>query len=243
MVECSNNSQAKSESEEEKIQTKGLRKSNSINSMFISTTICKPNVDSMVRAVSTIIYSQMIEDQQGERTIVEDSDLFFFSEEKYIKEKIDSFDPNRIQLLRETPSVGQILDFMKALYDCAKFSPECFIIALVYINRLIAFTGLPLQPTNWRPLVLVSLLVAQKVWDDKYLSNLDFAFIYPFFSSQEINVLEKKFLELIQYNVAIKSTLYARYYFELRALFQDNDQEFPYNPLTNGDAEKLELNS
>ena len=108
---------------------------------------------------------------------------------------------------------------MKALYDCAKFSPECLIIALVYINRLIAFTGLPLQPTNWRPLVLVSLLVAQKVWDDKYLSNLDFAFIYPFFSSQEINVLEKKFLELIQYNVAIKSTLYARYYFELRALF------------------------
>lgn len=175
--------------------------------------------------------------------IKENSDLFYFSEEKYIKEKIETFDQNRIQLLRETPSVGQILDFIKALYDCAKFSPECCIIALVYINRLIAFTELPLQPTNWRPLVLVSLLVAQKVWDDKYLSNLDFAFIYPFFTSHEINILEKKFLELIQYNVAIKSTLYARYYFELRALFQDNEQEFPYNSLTNGEAEKLELNS
>lgn len=42
-------------------------------------------------------------------------------------------------------------------------SPECCIICLVYINRLIAFTGMPLHPTNWRPLILCSLLVAQKV--------------------------------------------------------------------------------
>lgn len=85
------------------------------------------------------------------------------------------------------------------------YRPECCIICLVYINRLIAFTELPLQPTNWRPLVLVSLLVAQKVWDDRYLSNADFAFIYPFFVTDEINKLEKKFLELIQYNVTVKS--------------------------------------
>lgn len=46
-------------------------------------------------------------------------------------------------------------------------SPECCIICLVYINRLIAFTGMPLHPTNWRPLVLCSLLVAQKVKRNK----------------------------------------------------------------------------
>lgn len=75
--------------------------------------------------------------------------------------------------------------------------PECCIICLVYINRLIAFTEIPLQATNWRPLVLCSLLVAQKVWDDRYLSNADFAFIYPFFKTDQLNKLEKKFLELI----------------------------------------------
>lgn len=47
-------------------------------------------------------------------------------------------------------------------------------------------------------MVLCALLVAQKVWDDKYLSNADFAFIYPFFTNLEINKLETKFLELIQ---------------------------------------------
>ena len=100
-----------------------------------------------------------------------------------------------------------------------------------------------MQPTNWRPLVLCSLLVAQKVWDDRYLSNSDFAFIYPFFVTDEINKLEKKFLELIQYNVTVKANLYAKYYFELRALFKDNEREFPLTPLDKRDAEKLEVNS
>jgi hypothetical protein len=77
------------------------------------------------------------------------------------------------------------LNFMSSVY-----SPECCIICLVYINRLIAFTEMPLQATNWRPLILCSLLVAQKVWDDRYLSNADFAFIYPFFVTEEINKLE-----------------------------------------------------
>ena len=102
---------------------------------------------------------------------------------------------------------------------------------------------MPLQPTNWRPLMLVSLLVAQKVWDDRYLSNADFAFIYPFFVTEEINKLEKKFLELVQYNVTVKSQLYAKYYFELRALFKDNEKEFPLTPLDKKEAEKLEINS
>lgn len=67
-----------------------------------------------------------------------------------------------------------------------------------------------------------ALLVAQKVWDDRYLSNADFAYIYPFFTTDEINKLEQKFLELLQYNVIVKSALYAKYYFELRVLFKDN---------------------
>lgn len=75
------------------------------------------------------------------------------------------------------------------------------------------------------------------------MQNSDFAFIYPFFVTEEINKLEKKFLELIQYNVTVKSHLYARYYFELRALFKDNVKEFPLKVLTKKDAEKLELNS
>ena len=52
-------------------------------------------------------------------------------------------------------------NFRKLLFHLTfQFRPECCIICLVYVNRLIAFTDLPLQPTNWRPLVLCTLLVA-----------------------------------------------------------------------------------
>jgi len=85
-------------------------------------------------------------------------------------------------------------------------------------------------------------MVAQKVWDDKYLSNADFAFIYPFFVTEEINRLEQKFLELLQYNVTVKSSLYAKYYFELRALFQ-NESDFGIKRLNDDEAKSLESRS
>ena len=37
--------------------------------------------------------------------------------------------------------------------------------------------------------------------------------------------------------------MYAKYYFELRALFKDNEKEFPLKPLDKMDAVNLELNS
>jgi hypothetical protein len=37
--------------------------------------------------------------------------------------------------------------------------------------------------------------------------------------------------------------LYAKYYFELRALFKDNEKEFPLKPLDKYEAEKLEVRS
>lgn len=38
-----------------------VRKSSTINSMFVGTTISKPNVDSIILAVATILHSQMLE--------------------------------------------------------------------------------------------------------------------------------------------------------------------------------------
>lgn len=78
------------------------------------------------------------------KDIPEDSELYYFSEQKYIKEKPEDFDQDRILLLRQTPSVEEMMDFIKALFDTAQFSPECCIICLVYINRLISFTEMPL---------------------------------------------------------------------------------------------------
>lgn len=196
-------------------------KSNSTSSIFISSTINCPNVKVIIKAVSTILQSQLIEDMQLGKTVSSSSDLFYFSEEKYIKESPHSFDEQKIELIKKTPSNEEIHDFIEALYNCAQFSPECCILCLIYINRIIALTGISLQPTNWRPLTLVSLMISQKVWDDKYLSNADFAYIYPFFDSQQLNDLEIKFLEMIQYNVFVKGSLYFKYYLELKCVYPE----------------------
>ena len=48
---------------------------------------------------------------------------------------------------------------------------------------------------------------------------------------------------MYRYSVTVKSNLYAKYYFELRALFKDNEKEFPLKPLDKKDVERLEIRS
>jgi hypothetical protein len=99
---------------------------------------------------------------------------------------------------------------------------------------------MPLLPTNWRPSVLISLMIAQKMWDDKYLSNADFSYIYPFFDTKQVNVLEMKFLELIQYNTHIKFSIYTKYYLELKSIVPD---DMPLKPMDVFSQARLESQS
>jgi hypothetical protein len=99
---------------------------------------------------------------------------------------------------------------------------------------------MPLLPTNWRPSVLISLMIAQKMWDDKYLSNADFSYIYPFFDTKQVNVLEMKFLELIQYNTHIKFSIYTKYYLELKSIVPD---DMPLKPMDVFSQARLENQS
>jgi hypothetical protein len=99
---------------------------------------------------------------------------------------------------------------------------------------------MPLLPSNWRPLVFISLMIAQKMWDDKYLSNADFSYIYPFFDTKQVNELEMKFLELIQYNTHIKFSIYTKYYLELKSLVPE---DFPLKPMDAFTMQKLENQS
>ena len=65
------------------------------------------------------------------------------------------------------------------------------------------------------------------MWDDKYLNNQDFSTIYPFFTNEQLNKLELKFLELIQYNTHINFSTYNKYYLVLKAIKTD----FPLKPM------------
>ena len=70
------------------------------------------------------------------------------------------------------------------MYECARFPSECLIVSLVYIERLVATSEVPILCTSWRPILLAGLILAQKVWDDRSLHNVDFSFFCPMFTLQ-----------------------------------------------------------
>ena len=45
----------------------------------------------------------------------------------------------------------------------AEFSAECLVISLLYIERVRSLTGLHLRMSNWQPVLLAAMIVAQKV--------------------------------------------------------------------------------
>jgi hypothetical protein len=71
-----------------------------------------------------------------------------------------------------------------------------------------------------------ALVLAQKVWDDTPLINADFSILYPALTVKDINALERKFLDLLEFKLAVSPSLYAQYYFELRSICEENAQNF-----------------
>lgn len=53
--------------------------------------------------------------------------------------------------------------------------------------------------------------------------------------------MERHFLELLQFNINVPASVYAKYYFDLRSLADDNNLSFPLEPLSNRRAQKLEV--
>lgn len=64
-------------------------------------------------------------------------------------------------------------------------------------------------------------------------------FLFLFYGKR--NELERQFLELLQFNINVPSSVYAKYYFDLRSLAEANNLSFPLEPLSRDKAQKLEV--
>lgn len=63
----------------------------------------------------------------------------------------------------KAPTVDEIYEFIKTLFNKAQLSSECSLVCLIYVERLMETAHVPLLAGTWKPVLLCGLLLASKV--------------------------------------------------------------------------------
>jgi len=135
-----------------------------------------------------------------------------------------------------------IFESIKEWTNSSKMESEIPIMALVYIERLMKKTGVLVNIHNWSRIVMVTLCIASKIWDDESLENEHFAQVFKNVSLKEISVLEKSFLNLIEYEVMITSKQFTKYAFIL-STFCNGEVPDPSSPERQKSVKKMHFES
>ncbi|KJH49833.1 cyclin domain protein [Dictyocaulus viviparus] len=207
---------------------KSLRKSSSCN----DSTISQPNLKNTIKCISLAIYYHIANrrNRAHER-------LMEIFEERLHPITREALPP---ELMTKDPDHRQIYRFVRNLFHSAQLTAECAIITLVYIERLLNYAEMDLCPSNWRRVVLGAIMLASKVWDDQAVWNVDYCQILRDTNVDDMNELERRFLECLDFNIEVPSSVYAKYYFDLRTLALANDLQLPLQPLYKERAKRLE---
>lgn len=215
-----------------KLRNINRQKFSSTATIFLRQSICAPDVAEIVICLSRALYWKMKQNEPKEPKRFRD----IFSEEKHPLEPLEKTNYNIL------PTQDDIFQFLVSLFSIQELDAVCGVLASAYIDRLIKLTGVTLHPTNWRRIVLGALLLASKVWEDLGVWNIDYQYIFPSTSLEDLRQLEMEYLNCLQFTVTLTSTMYAKYYFELRAI-SDTEYSFPLEPLDQEGAEKIEARS
>ncbi|XP_040026727.2 cyclin-Y isoform X2 [Gasterosteus aculeatus] len=208
------------------------RKYSSCSTIFLDeNTVSQPDLKNTIKCVALAVYYH-IKNREAEGGMVQE----IFDEKLHPLTKSEvpaDYDQRR-------PEQKQIYRFVRTLFSSAQLTAECAIVTLIYLERLLSYAEIAIGPGNWKRMVLGAILLASKVWDDQAVWNVDYCQILKDIAVADMNELERQFLELLQFNINVPSSVYAKYYFDLRSLSESNDLSFPLEPLSRDKAQKLE---
>ncbi|XP_068446555.1 cyclin-Y-like protein 1 [Clinocottus analis] len=206
------------------------KKYSSCSTIFLDdSTVSQPNLKSTIKCVTLAIYYH-IKNRDSNRSV----DIFDEKKHPLSREKV----PDDYSVV--DPEHKLIYRFIRTLFSSAQLTAECAIVTLVYLERLLTYAEMDICPCNWKRIVLGAILLASKVWDDQAVWNVDYCQILKEMTVEDMNEMERHFLELLQFNINVPGSVYAKYYFDLRSLADDNNLSFPLEPLSNKRAQKLE---
>ena len=69
------------------------------------------------------------------------------------------------------PSLDLVSKYINYVVKASKMEAEIPILGFLYLEKVLKRSGLLMNGMNWRRLVLVSLCLASKIWDDDSLEN------------------------------------------------------------------------
>lgn len=189
---------------------KMMRKYSSCSTIFVDdSTICQPNLRSTLKCVALAIYFHI-----KHREVTPPRTMHIF-EEKLHPISRDSYGADYFE---RSPEHRHIYRFLRLLFSAAQLTAEVAIITLVYLERLLTYGELDISAGNWRRMLLGSVMLASKVWDDQAVWNVDYCQILRDVTVDDMNNLERAYLEALQFNINIPASVYAKYYFHLRDL-------------------------
>ncbi|KAG1953732.1 cyclin-Y [Pimephales promelas] len=208
------------------------RKYSSCSTIFLDdSTVSQPNLKYTIKCVSLAIYYHIKNRNVEGRMLL---DIFDEKLHPLTKSEVPS------DYEKHDPEQKQIYRFVRTLFSAAQLTAECAVVTLVYLERLLTYAEIDICPANWKRIVLGAILLASKVWDDQAVWNVDYCQILKDITVEDMNELERQFLELLQFNINVPSSVYAKYYFDLRSLSEANNLNFPLEPLSRDKAQKLE---
>ncbi|NXW45590.1 CCY1B protein, partial [Nyctiprogne leucopyga] len=202
------------------------KKYSSCSTIFIDdSTVSQPNLRSTIKCVTLAIFYH-IKNRDSDRSL-------------------DIFDEKSHPLtVRDDPCHYYALTSLLPFYQTFTKPKRLQLFSLgdmeVYLERLLTYAEIDICPSNWKRIVLGAILLASKVWDDQAVWNVDYCQILKDITVEDMNEMERHFLELLQFNINVPASVYAKYYFDLRSLADDNNLSFLLEPLSKERAQKLE---
>lgn len=104
-----------------------------------------------------------------------------------------------------------ICDYLSRISTYFQCSHECFVLALVYIDRIVKLhPEFTISVLNIHRLLVTSVMLAAKFFDDVYYSNSYYAKVGGV-RTQELNALEAQFLRLIEWKLHVLPQEYDQY--------------------------------
>jgi len=105
--------------------------------------------------------------------------------------------------------------YLKRIARYSNCSEECFVLALIYIDRLIGKDeNFLVNSLNVHRLLITSIMLGAKFFDDHYFNNEYFSKIGGV-SLEEINLLEIEFLFMISFDLFVETDMYESYKMKL----------------------------